>query len=589
VRPHRGTVLASVVLGALASVLEVCSIGLVGPLLLVSSQGLSGVSLGPFSRVVPLLSGLSPNGQRGVLVAMIVGGIAVRGVCAWLAAALRERAASRVQGDARRRVFARLARAPRSWHDAHPIGEQTALVLHETEKLGLAVSTLVTLAMGAAMSAAYLLLLVYLAPKLTLAAVAFLALTAFGIRLFRNPVETHAHRMRAESREVGGRLHETLAALHLLQAVGRLDEAVERFDASSRRFLDAQRSQRQALEAIPPVSEWCGAAVVLAILWLGSTWIPIRGDANALLLLPYVFVFYRLLPRFLSVLSARAMLAAYLPSIPPVEDFLASPDSAPLPDGGAAVPAERRRIAFEGVRFRYAEAGPDVLVDFDLVLDPGTTTALVGPSGAGKSTVVELLLGLRRPTAGRVLVDGRDLAEVSGEAWRRRVGVVPQEPTLFDWTVRENLRLTAPDASDEEIHAALDAAAAGFARSLPQGLDTRLSDRGSRLSGGERQRLSIARALLQDPSVLVFDEPTSQLDADSERAVAAAIARVAKTRTALVVAHRLSTVRAADRIVLLDRGRVVEAGSHDALMAKDGAYARLVRLGRDDLEPSARS
>ena len=582
--PHRGPVAVSVLLGGLASAFEVASLGLLMVLLSVSDQGLPE-RLGPFSRVLPLLRGLPPDGQRAVLVALILAGIAIRGLVWWWSASLRERVGAEVQGTARRRVFERVARAPMAWLDPRGAGEHDALILRETERLSRAVTGFVQLAVVAAMAACYLALLFYMAPALTLAALTFLLLTAGTIRLLRRPVERYARRMRDESRPLAGAVHETLTALKLVKALGRTDDAVERFDAADRAYLETQRRQRGALDAIPPASELCGAIVVLGILWLGSTLLPLRGGGGPAPLLTYVFTFYRLLPRFLQLPSTRAALAADLSSVPVVDAFLHDPATAPEPDGGRPVAPGPRRVALERVRFRYAPDRPVVLDGVDVVLAPGRTTALVGPSGAGKSTIVDLLLGLRRPTEGRVTVDGEDLASFAGDAWRRRVGLVPQEPRLFDRSVRDNLRLVAPDADDAHLWAALEAAAvAEVVRRLPEGLDTRLGDQGSRLSGGEKQRLSIARALVADPSLLVFDEPTSHLEAESEHAVTQALARAAAHRAVLVIAHRLSTVRAADEIVLLAGGRVVERGDHATLLARDGAYARMVRRGVDDLE-----
>ncbi len=583
IRPHRWAFSGSVVLGAGAGLLEVLSIGLVVPFLLVSGEGLTGQSLGPFSRVLPLLRDMTPETQRVVLASMILGGIALRGVAWWAAAVLRERMAAAIHAEARRRVFSRLANAPLAWLGSRPSGEGDALLTHETERLASSSATLALLAMSAAMAAAYLAFLFYLAPTLTLAALAFLALTAVVIRSLRRPIERTAIAMREEARGRAGEMRESLASVHLLQALGRTDAAVARFDAANRRFLAAERRQKHALDAIPPLSEFLGAVVILALLWLGSKHLPIRGGANPVFLFAYFGILYRLLPRFLAVLSARAQLSTSLPSIPPIERFLTDPAATPLPDGREDVPAGPHRIALERVRYRHKDDAPDAVAGLSLVLEPGRVTALVGPSGSGKSTVVDLLLGLRRPQEGRVTVGGKDLASLSGEAWRRRAGVVPQEPLLFDWSVRDNLLLAAPGASDDRLLAALDEASAPFVRSLPAGLSTTVGERGARLSGGERQRVCLARALVSDPTFLVLDEPTSQLDAENERAVAMALVRAARGRTALVVAHRLSTVRAADRIVLLSHGRAVEEGSHDELMARNGQYARLVRMGTDDL------
>jgi ATP-binding cassette subfamily B protein len=209
----------------------------------------------------------------------------------------------------------------------------------------------------------------------------------------------------------------------------------------------------------------------------------------------------------------------------------------------------------------------------------GETVALVGPSGAGKSTIFQLLLRFFDPDAGRVTLDGIDLREVARSDLRRRVALVPQEPVIFAATARENIRFGRPGASDSEVEAAARAAAAdGFIARLPQGYDTYVGERGTMLSGGQRQRLAIARAILRDAPILLLDEATSALDSESEHAVQQAVERLSAGRTTLVIAHRLATVKRADRIVVFQDGRIVAEGNHGALVAEDGLYARLARL-----------
>jgi ATP-binding cassette subfamily B protein len=268
-------------------------------------------------------------------------------------------------------------------------------------------------------------------------------------------------------------------------------------------------------------------------------------------------------------------------------DLLATPPAIAAPPDPARLPAPAQgRAAFESVGFHYPSRPEMAALDgVDFAVESGEKVALVGPSGAGKTTVFQLLLRFYDPSQGRVTLDGVDLRDVDPQDVRARIGLVPQEPVIFSADAWENIRYGRPEASDEDVLAAARAAnAEAFLRELPDGFATYLGERGVRLSGGQRQRIAIARAILKDPAILLLDEATSSLDAESEKMVQAALSHLMAGRTTLIIAHRLATVMAADRIMVLDKGQIVDTGTHAELVANNGLYARLAALQFDEAQ-----
>ncbi len=401
------------------------------------------------------------------------------------------------------------------------------------------------------------------------------------------PIVVLGRRLRALSRDnqdwiaqSSGRAAEALGAVQTVQAFTRETETRAAFaGVTENAFASADRRMRtRALMTIIVI--FLVFAGIVGVLWVGARDVRdgmmsggqlVQFVIYAVIVAGSVGSLSEIWGELQRAAGATERLVELLEATDPVQDP-AQPVALPRPAKGA--------IVFDEVQFHYPSR-PDApaLEGVDLVVSPGETVALVGPSGAGKSTVLTLLQRFYDPQAGRITLDGIDLRAMARADFRAALALVPQDPVIVAASARENIRFGRPEASDAEIEAAARAAAAhDFIMALPEGYDSQLGERGVMLSGGQKQRIAIARAILRDAPVLLLDEATSALDAESERAVQAAFARLSEGRTTLVVAHRLATVKRADRIVVFDQGRIVAQGTHDALVAEGGLYARLARL-----------
>ena len=487
----------------------------------------------------------------------------------------------KVVADLRERLYAHLIGLDPGFHDRSRSGELVSRLSADAELLRSVIGTTMSVALRSTVTVIGSLVMLFVtSPHLA-------AYSLIGIPLSVLPIVLGARRLEKASRASQDRVAdanalaaESLGAVRTVQAYAREPYERNRFSAAVQRAVATARRRigAQALVTAAAIVLVFGAIVL--VLWSGAHQV-VAGTMTAGTL--GQFVLYALIGggsvgalaevwnELQRAAGGMGRISELLNEAPAI--------SAPVRPQTLAQPV-RGAIRFDNVRFHYAGREDTPALDgFDLEVRPGETVALVGPSGAGKSTVLSLLLRFHDPQAGSVQLDGVDLRGLDPACLRGQVALVPQQPVLFATSALDNIRYGRLDASDEQVRAAAVAAEAdGFIGELPQGYASELGERGARLSGGQQQRVAIARALLKDAPVLLLDEATSALDAQSERAVQHALQNLMRGRTTLVVAHRLATVLQADRIVVMDRGRIVAEGTHAQLLAQGGLYAELARL-----------
>jgi ATP-binding cassette, subfamily B, bacterial MsbA len=415
--------------------------------------------------------------------------------------------------------------------------------------------------------------------QLTIVSTALMAIVVLMNQMTIGRSKVYGTQLSAISKQYSTIFLDMLGGMRLVRSSAAEDSEYDRIShlIRSREQADFNAQANSAL--VEPVSEMTGMIALVCIVLVGRAFLGSEVEALTTVLLVYLFILFRTLPLITQLNSARNQLANLSSSLEIVHDFLQRDRKPFMSQGSIPYTSLQEGIHFNHISLSYPGHEKVVLNDIDLYLPRNTTLALVGSSGAGKSTMADLLPRFYDPTQGCILVDGVDLRDLDARSLRRSMGIVSQDTFLFNTSVRNNIAYGCPKATDTEIfEAAKRANAYEFITQLPQGWETQLGDRGVLLSGGQRQRIAIARALLQDPEILILDEATSALDTVSERLVQEAIDHLSRDRTTLVIAHRLSTVQKADQIAVMDQGRVVELGSHEELLAKKGYYANLCKL-----------
>ena len=566
IRPYRSVVALSVLAMVAAAALEPVLPALLKPL------------------VDQNLIAKNTETQWWVPVALVLSFLA-KGVAEYVANVASQWIANKAITDLRRQVFAHQMELPLAEHMAQSQGRMLSRLLYDIPQVGAALSsawivvvrdTLIIIGLTG--------YLIYTAWELTLLIFAIAPIVAWLITIASKKLRGGNQAMQESAGAMTGAIEESLAGVREIKIFGTQAHEAERF-ATITEDLRANTMRTVRISALNvPLVQVLAALAVAAVIWMASN-LSAQDRLSPGTFVAFVAAMAMLFEPIRRLTNINDVIQRGLAGAQSLFELLDTPPE-PVSAAARAMPRARGHVRFESVSFRYPGQEAWAVQDFSLELRPGETLALVGASGSGKTTIVQLMARFFEPTQGRILLDGQDIAQMDLVALRTQLGWVGQHVVLFDDTVAANIAYGRPDATAAQIaQAAASANALEFIEALPQGLQSRVGVNGGQLSGGQRQRIAIARAFVKDAPILLLDEATSALDNASERAVKDAVALLRQQRSVLVVAHRLSTVRDADRIIVMEHGRAVESGSHDELAAANGAYARLLASGTDALAP----
>jgi subfamily B ATP-binding cassette protein MsbA len=581
-RPHlrmgRWLLLSVAVCSFLTAPLEMVGVGMLIPMLaFLQGKGeevLASKYLGWLPWVFP---GQTPGFYFGAFCTLVVSALILKNLMLVLYQVLSTRMVSRAARNLRNDVFRRISRAPMHVFDTNRSGELTAVFSVEIIRTIDALGYLFVFIQRLCIAVCMLLTVAVISWEVTLSVLLLGPLLLLVTTPLIRRLESRGNQRVNILRRLGGWLNETFAGIRVLRATHAEKATLQAFEKQSLE-MEAVDNRGMLLTAMAtPMTEVLGVAGAMVVLAGTYYLLIVPGRLAAEYLMFIGFLLIRLLPMYSQISGLAGQLAFTSAGVREVERWLATPQYPERPFGNGTMSGIQRELRFRNVSFRYPN-GTIALENLNFTVDAGQTVALVGGSGSGKSTIASLLMRLRMPSEGTIEVDGRDYWDFSAESWHAQLGFVEQEAFLFHETITRNLTIGLENVSPQRLNEALRRAhLEDVIASLPKGVETVVGERGTMLSGGQKQRLAIARALLRDPQLLILDEATSALDNVSEQQVQIALDEARVGRTSVVIAHRLTTIRHADKIIVLERGRIVEEGTWDGLLERQGRFAQLVR------------
>lgn len=567
-----------VILGLLQSITEGVGVGLFIPLLM----GL-GMTAQPqtsnqwlVSTLDRVFASVPPEQRLGWILLCIFGAVIVAGLLSYLHSLVFCWLEGHVTDSLRQRIFTHVLHVELDVIERDRTGRWLNILASDSWHTGEALRMFVEMMVTTCTIAVYIVLLLLMSWRLTLVvAVAMLAVSGL-VQMLTRAARRSGDGLKSSNSELADRMIEGIDGVRVIRAFGQEAAEQRRFNALSNRVRYAMLHMRALDGLVHPVHEVLAAALLLATVAVSA---PSSGNLPVLLV--FAFALSRVQPRMKQFDAARLRVATLAPSVDEVIAVIGETDAPSRLPGSRQPNPLTNEIRFDDVSFQYASSDQTNIDHVSFTIPAGRTTALVGPSGAGKTTLVKLLLRFHEPDSGRIIVDGVPLSDIDVAVWRRQTALVSQDVFLFNSTVRDNIAYGSPDATPAAIvEAARQAGAHDFIERLPEGYDTMLGPRGVRLSGGERQRISVARAIIRDPRVLILDEATNALDSVSEQWIQQMLETFRANRTVIVIAHRLSTIEQADQILVCDGGRVTERGTFAELIEDDGLFARLYTVQR---------